>query len=106
MINFKLHTLIAGLLLFSLGINASSFKCFGTPVKQTHLSRVDLMPDMPSSYEMLDWKTKARKFDAYVYDWHNKGKMGPFIWLDNARRNVDQPTFGLYTAVGDIRSAA
>lgn len=103
MINFKLHTLIAGLLLFSLGINASSFKCFGTPVKQTHLSRVDLMPDMPSSYEMLDWKTKARKFDAYVYDWHNKGKMGPFIWLDNARRNVDQPTFGLYTAVGDIR---
>lgn len=76
---------------------------YGTAVRQTPIARVELMPDMPKSYEMLDWKTKARKFDAYVFDWNNQGKSGPLIWIDNAHRNIDQPTFGLYTAIGDVR---
>ena len=76
---------------------------YGTAVRQTPIARVELMPDMPKSYEMLDWKTKARKFDAYVFDWNNQGKTGPLIWIDNAHRNIDQPTFGLYTAIGDVR---
>lgn len=76
---------------------------FGKPVRQITLSRVNMMPDMPDSYRMIDWKVKARRFDAYVFDWHNNGKMGPFIWEDNHHRNINQKTFGLYTAVGDVR---
>lgn len=76
---------------------------YGVAVEQVPISRIDSMPDIPSTYEMLDWKEKARKFDAYVFDWNNKGKLGPLIWSDDARRNVDQTTFGLYTALADIR---
>lgn len=83
--------------------NAKSNEFFGKPIKQIQITRVDQMPDLPESYQMIDWKAKAKKFDAYVFDWHNKGKMGPLIWKDDARRNINQTTFGLYTAVGDIR---
>lgn len=75
----------------------------GAPVEQVAIERVNLMPDMPESYQMIDWKQKARDFDHFVFDWNNSSEVGPLIWLDNARRNVDQETFGLYTAVKDIR---
>lgn len=75
----------------------------GAPVEQVAIERVNLMPDMPESYQMIDWKQKARDFDRFVFDWNNSSEVGPLIWLDNARRNVDQETFGLYTAVKDIR---
>lgn len=73
------------------------------PVRQVSVQRIDSMPDMPGSYRMIDWKAKAKAFDAYVFDWNNTDKMGPLIWKDDARRNVDQTTFGLYTAIGDVR---
>ncbi|MBO1362891.1 hypothetical protein JHU38_03715 [Prevotella sp. A2931] len=73
------------------------------PVKQVAISRIEQMPDMPSSYQMLNWYEKARKFDAYVFDWNNKGELGPLIWEDDSCRNVKQKTFGLYTTLGDIR---
>lgn len=75
----------------------------GAPVEQVAIERVNLMPDMPESYQMIDWKQKARDFDRFVFDWNSSSEVGPLIWLDNARRNVDQETFGLYTAVKDIR---
>lgn len=75
----------------------------GTKVEQESIARIDSMPDMPGSYKMLDWKTKAKDFDSFVFDWNNKSEVGPLIWSDNARRNIDQETFGLYTAVKDIR---
>lgn len=76
---------------------------FGDKVVQTAIGRVDAMPDMPESYQMLNWKEKAKSFDRFVFDWDNKGEVGPLIWLDDSRRNIDQTTFGLYTAVRDIR---
>ena len=76
---------------------------FGAPVEQVAINRVDSMPDIPATYQMLNWKKKARDFDNFVFDWKNTSKVGPLIWLDSACRNVDQSTFGLYTAVKDIR---
>jgi hypothetical protein len=73
------------------------------PVKQVSVSRIDLMPNIPSTYKMLDWKQKALQFDRYVYDWNRKGGVGPLIWIDDSCRNFHQRTFGLYTAIGDIR---
>lgn len=75
----------------------------GAKVEQVSVSRIDSMPNMPKDYKMLDWKTKAKAFDSFVFDWNNKSQVGPLIWLDDNRRNIDQTTFGLYTAVGDIR---
>lgn len=76
---------------------------YGSKVEQVSIARVDSMPDMPGSYKMLDWEAKAKSFDSFVFDWNNKSEVGSMIWLDDSRRNIDQPTFGLYTAVKDIR---
>ena len=76
---------------------------FGERVEQVSIRRVDSMPDMPETYKMLDWKQKAQKYDQFIFDWDNKSEVGPLIWLDDARRNMDQTTFGLYTAIKDIR---
>lgn len=76
---------------------------FAEKVKQVSIHRVDSMPDMPETYKMLDWKQKAQKYDQFIFDWNNKSEVGPLIWLDDTRRNMDQTTFGLYTAIKDIR---
>lgn len=65
---------------------------FGEKVKQVSIHRVDSMPDMPETYKMLDWKQKAQKYDQFIFDWNNKSEVGPLIWLDDARRNMDQTT--------------
>ena len=76
---------------------------YGDPVTQTDIARIELMPDIPSPYKMLDWKQKALDFDAYVFNEDTRVKGNPMIWYDDSRRNIDQETFGLYTAVNDSR---
>lgn len=76
---------------------------FGDKIGQVSVHRIDSMPDMPETYKMVDWKQKARAYDRFVFDWDNPSEAGTLIWLDDARRNVDQTTFGLYTAIKDIR---
>lgn len=90
---------IIGLLTMSCSKTVSQ----GDPVQQIPINRVELMPNMPNNYKILDWEQKAKDFDKFVFDWNNKSKVGPLIWADDARRNVDQTTFGLYTAVKDAR---
>ncbi|WP_236264009.1 hypothetical protein [Dysgonomonas sp. Marseille-P4677] len=75
----------------------------GSNIEQVAIARVDSMPNVPSTIKILDWEAKARAFDSFVFDWNNKSEVGPMIWLDDTRRNIDQTTFGLYTAVKDIR---
>lgn len=92
-----------GLALLLLAACGSNETDYGRPVRQVAVSRIDSMPDLPETYRMLDWRSKARAYDRFVFDWNNTAPCGPLIWLDNSRRNIDQPTFGLYTAIGDIR---
>jgi len=79
---------------------------YGDPVAQINIDRVELMPNIPQPYDMLDWKEKARQFDDYVFDFDSKLPAGPMIWLDNNQRNLPQQTFGLFTAVHDVRQGA
>ncbi len=73
------------------------------PVKQTGILRVDQMPDLPQPLEIIDWKDKAIQFDSLVYDFDKDTALGPYIWLDSSRHNIDQVTYGLYTVIGDVR---
>ena len=82
---------------------STAIRPMGTPVSQVAVSRVKLMPDLPQPLEIIDWKKKALQFDSLVFNFDNHAPFAPFIWLDSARRNIDQVTFGLYTAVGDVR---
>ncbi len=72
-------------------------------VHQVHIDRVLDMPDTPEPYKMLNWGELARHFDQYVFNHDARGDHMPFIWLDDSGRNFDQQTFGLFTAIGDVR---
>ncbi len=75
----------------------------GLPVVQTSIARVEQMPDMPQPYKIINWEKKALQFDSLVFNFSNTTPDGPLIWLDSARRNFDQVTYGLYTVMGDVR---
>jgi hypothetical protein len=61
------------------------------------------MPFHPKPYKFRDWKKTALDFDDYVFDFNQKGPFLPLIWLDGQKRNFPDTTFGIYTALGDIR---
>lgn len=82
---------------------ACNSKPLGDAVKQESILRVDSMPDMPQPYKMLDWREKAVAFDRFAFDFNTRVEGNPIIWLDDSRRNIDQTTFGLYTAINDCR---
>lgn len=75
-------------------------------VNQLAIDRVNLMPDQPTPYKMLDWKEKALNYDQYVFNRNLKGEFLPFVWLDSTKRNFNQTTFGLFTVIGDVRQGA
>ncbi|MFW5724799.1 MAG: hypothetical protein ACOCX0_00025 [Bacteroidota bacterium] len=72
-------------------------------ISQVSIERVESMPFQPQPYKMLNWKEVAVNFDKYVFDHSLSGDYLPFIWLDDAGRNFSQQTFGLFTAIGDVR---
>lgn len=90
---------LTGILLLSCNNKAD----YGVAVTQTHIPRVDEMPELPSPYKIIDWKEKARNFDEYAFDFNPELPAGSMIWLDNSQRNIPQITFGLYTAIDDVR---
>ena len=74
-----------------------------TPVSQRPIPRVEKMPNHPKPYLYKDWKQTALDFDRYVFDFSQKGEFLPLVWLDKTGRNFPETTFGIYTALGDIR---
>ncbi len=90
------------ILAFALGM-VSCKQNTGVAIVQTPISRVEQMPDLPQPYKIINWKQKALQFDSLVFNFSNTTASGPLIWLDSARRNFDQVTFGLYTVIGDVR---
>ncbi len=64
------------------------------------------MPNHPKPYAYKDWKQTALDFDRYVFDFSQKGEFLPLIWLDKTGRNFPETTFGIYTALGDVRMGA
>lgn len=72
-------------------------------VEQIMIHRVALMPDQPMPFKMTDWHEKALNYDQYVFNLDLEGEHLPFLWIDTAKRNVPQNTFGIYTVIGDVR---
>jgi hypothetical protein len=95
--------LIVGLLAFWACKTTNSITPTRTAIAQSAIPRVDKMPNHPKPYQYKDWKKTALDFDQYVFDFKQKGDFLPLIWWDGARRNFPDTTFGIYTALGDIR---
>lgn len=76
---------------------------YGNEIEQVGLAKVDQMPNHPSPYKMIDWNEKAKNFDEIIFNLQDDSPEEPLIWLDSAKRNFPQITFGLYTVIGDVR---
>ncbi|WP_240911265.1 hypothetical protein [Yeosuana marina] len=76
------------------------------PINQIQLSRIDSMPNLPKPFKIMDFKNLAKGFDSLVFDDTQTGDYWPLIWKDNSRKNFNQETFGIYTAMGDLRQGA
>lgn len=81
----------------------SSRNRYGDEVLQLKVDRIELMPDLPQPLKIIDWQKKAIEFDDFVFDLNSDFPTGPVIWLDDSRRNVNQMTYGIYTAINDVR---
>ena len=73
------------------------------PIVQVGVQRIDSMPNMPKPFKILDFNTLAKDYDKKVYDENQTGEYWPLIWKDDSRKNFDQETYGIYTAMGDVR---
>ena len=67
---------------------------------QKDIAAVELMPNLPEPFELIDWREKARAYDRFVFDFHAQGEFLPLVWLDDSRINIDRPAFGLPSYVG------
>ncbi len=94
--------LMIGLGIYSCKTETSKFT-IENPVDQLHLSRIDSMPNLPKPFKIIDFHQIAKDYDRLVYDPNQTGMYWPLIWKDNSRKNVDQETYGIYTAMGDVR---
>lgn len=76
-----------------------------TPVipGQKTIRAVDLMPRMPSPYEMLDWKRVCREFDELAF---NTRATGQYLPLCRIGAEEGRPYFAQTTYPGDTRAAS
>lgn len=78
--------------------------CFSLNIsvaQQININRIEQMPNIPSPYEMRDWKQVTAGYDSLVFDLNRSGQYLPLIWLNNNTINYpEHNSFGLHTVVG------
>ena len=102
-LNRIINVLLFTVVLFLTSCKNSHKLLKANPVTQISIARVDSMPNLPKPFKILDFKKIAKGYDSLVYDATQTGKYWPLIWTDNSRKNYNQKTFGVYTAMGDLR---
>jgi len=70
---------------------------------QIEIDRVKLMPNVPSPYQMKDWRTLARVYDEFVFNFDLTGDYLPLIRWDRSYKNFKQISFDMPSYVGDPR---
>ncbi|MGA7305669.1 MAG: hypothetical protein WBW88_12395, partial [Rhodothermales bacterium] len=77
---------------------------FPSRAQQISINRIEQMPNLPSPYEMRDWKQVAIGYDDFVFDLERTGTYLPLIWLNTSTVNYpEHDSFGLETVVGTPR---
>jgi len=72
--------------------------------QQIDIDRIEEMPNLPSPYELRDWKAVASGYDSLVFDFSLEGEYLPLIWWNPSPVNYpDHASFGLETVVGTPR---
>ncbi len=69
--------------------------------QQISISRIEQMPNSPSSFEIPDWKNVAIEYDSLVYNLNAAGEYLPLIFIiTNTINYPAQNSFGLHSYVG------
>ena len=75
-----------------------------TLAQQISIPRIAGMPNLPSPYEMRNWKQVAMGYDSLVFDLNRSGQYLPLSWLNTHTVNYpEHDSFGLETVVGTPR---
>jgi hypothetical protein len=73
--------------------------------QQINISRIELMPNSPSPYDMRDWEQVAMGYDSLVFkfDFDPTDLHLPLVWLNTHTINYpSHNSFGLHTYVGTV----
>jgi len=69
--------------------------------QQISIPRIDLMPNIPSPYQMRNWKITALGYDSLVYNYNLTGQYLPLITdYSNTINYTNHGSYGLNTVVG------
>src|ERR1035437_1845926 len=69
--------------------------------QQVNISRIELMPNKPASYQMRNWKNTALGYDSFVYNYNLTGQYLPLITdYSNTINYTNHESFGLPSVVG------
>ena len=69
--------------------------------QQININRIEQMPNIPSPYEMRDWKESACGYDSLVFNFNLTGQYLPLVWINSNTINYPaHNSFGLHTVVG------
>ena len=72
-----------------------------TNAQQININRIELMPNIPSPFEMRDWGKVAAGYDSIVFDLTRTGQYLPLSWINTNTINYpEHNSFGLHTVVG------
>ena len=72
--------------------------------QQINISRIEMMPNIPSPYELRNWKQVTLGYDSLVFDFDREGQYLPLIWWNpNPVNYPEHNSFGLETVVGSPR---
>lgn len=67
-----------------------------------NIDRVKLMPNIPSPFDIRDWKKVARDYDALVFNLNLTGEFLPLVRLDDSKTNFPRVSFSLSSYVGGV----
>lgn len=68
---------------------------------QKRIDAVELMPNLPEPFKLIDWRERAQAYDRFVFHSRAEGEFLPLVWLDESHINNNHTTFGLPSYVGD-----
>ena len=86
------------ILYISLGL---CFSLNNSIAQQININRIEQMPNLPTPFEMRDWKSVSSGYDSLVFDLNRTGQYLPLSWLNTNTINYpEHNSFGLHTVVG------
>ena len=93
----KIKVLLIGYLF--LNCQLTTVNCQG--VSQIAIPRIEKMPNLPSPYNLRNWKQVARQYDSFVYDVTKTGQYLPLVSIGGAGLDYPQnKTIKLASYVG------